>query len=687
MSSLDALLAEGLKLHQAGQLPQASVLYRKILDVQPQHPGALHLQGLVLFQQGSYHEACELIRQATQLEDTVAVFHNNLAAVLLELEELQEAVLCCYRALRLQPQYADAYANLGFALHRQGKRPQAEAAYRQALKLAPGHRDALRNLANLMCELGEFHRAAQLYQATLAANPSDAAGWYHAAAFCLAAGDLDQAIRLYTQAVLLDPENTKAWTSLGTAYRERGQVPLARSCYRQVLKKRPEDFLARLRLDALCPVVFSSSEAIDQYRSWLTLRLQQCKDLEFSTTPSELGASNANPPFQLTYHGRNDRPIKELYAQVFQHRLVQPDPLPSRSQVPRVGLVVTSNHEGVFLRSLQGLLEYFRTEVVQLTVVCSASGRQRIQSAVINPAVEYLVLEGSLARMAETIRQARFDVLYYWEISSDSMNYFLPMLRLAPVQATGFGVQSTSGLSQVDFYLSSRLTEPPEAAEHYSEKLLLLETLPAFQYRSHAPHSGPTREEFHLPPVGHMYLCPQYLGKFHPDFDALIGAILRLDPQGFLVITEGTQHHAVSSLQARFAKSIPDVAPRILFVRWLAREKFLELLALADVILDSLHFGGVNTTYDALSLSQPVVTLPMKYQRGRYTAACYQRMGLTDCVAHSQQQYVELAVRLATEASFCQHQREQISAAAHCLFEDMQTVREYEKAFAELAGS
>jgi predicted O-linked N-acetylglucosamine transferase (SPINDLY family) len=129
---------------------------------------------------------------------------------------------------------------------------------------------------------------------------------------------------------------------------------------------------------------------------------------------------------------------------------------------------------------------------------------------------------------------------------------------------------------------------------------------------------------------------------------------------------------------------MPDVAERIRFIPLQPNADYLSLIAAADVLLDPLHFGGVNSSYDGFSLHKPIVTLPSRYQRGRYTLACYRKMGLTDCVAATPEQYIEMAVALGTDAERRAEVVEKIRLASPALFEDLQAVREHERIFSEL---
>ena len=68
MTQLDCeqLVKEGLRLHEAGDLAGAEVIYRKVLESDHNHAGALHLLGVVAFQLWRLDSAEELIRRALQ---------------------------------------------------------------------------------------------------------------------------------------------------------------------------------------------------------------------------------------------------------------------------------------------------------------------------------------------------------------------------------------------------------------------------------------------------------------------------------------------------------------------------------------------------------------------------------------------------------------------------------------------
>jgi predicted O-linked N-acetylglucosamine transferase (SPINDLY family) len=123
-------------------------------------------------------------------------------------------------------------------------------------------------------------------------------------------------------------------------------------------------------------------------------------------------------------------------------------------------------------------------------------------------------------------------------------------------------------------------------------------------------------------------------------------------------------------LRDRFARDMPDVAERVRWLPALANQDFLQLPTVADVVLDPIHFGGGNSSYEAFAMGVPVVTLPGEYLRSRITRALYAKMEITDLIADSHEQYVALALRLATEAGFRTGIADGISKLCQRLFED-----------------
>lgn len=184
-----------------------------------------------------------------------------------------------------------------------------------------------------------------------------------------------------------------------------------------------------------------------------------------------------------------------------------------------------------------------------------------------------------------------------------------------------------------------------------------------------------------FPEEGRLYVCPQSLFKFHPHFDDALGALLRADPQGRLILVSGVHATWTDALRRRFASAFPDCADRVVILPRMPPIDFLRLLQVADVLLDPPYFGGGNTAYEAFAMGTPIVTWPGPFMRGRVTLGCYRAMGIDELVVDSAEGYVRMALRLAHDRNFRDAMSARIRERSHVLYENQAAVTELEDFF------
>jgi hypothetical protein len=125
--------------HQAGQWPEAEVLCRQILTVDPGHAAAHYLLGLGYMQMDRPARAIPHLRAALrrQPDEEAAV---NLGFLLMRLGRRRQAIACYRTALRLHPESAVAHVNLGMALLSLGDLENGWTAYEWRWQTPAGRR-------------------------------------------------------------------------------------------------------------------------------------------------------------------------------------------------------------------------------------------------------------------------------------------------------------------------------------------------------------------------------------------------------------------------------------------------------------------------------------------------------------------------------------------------------------------
>ena len=700
---------EALALHQKGRVAEAEQIYRCVLQQQPDHPGALHLLGVVRQQQGDYQASLDLIGRAIAINPNKAVYRNNYGAALLSLEWFAEAEESFRRALAILPRYADAFANLAIAQAALGEEAAAEASLRQAIQIQPWHRDATVALATLMSKAGREVESRRLMETAISAAPC--------AVFHAVLGNLllstklsDKAAREYRAAIELNPDDAITYFNLGKACEDLHDAAGTRQAFARAADLRPDHRLWRLRAEICGAIVFEDAAEIDAYCDKIGEVVEEWKN-EAAARPGlsqekigensrkktswkpippagrrgldEIEQAAAFPTMGLSFHGRDQRRLKEQFARLYEPSFRDEPRMPGSGlrDRRRVGILVTRGHERMFLLSMQAIIERLDGARFELLVLCSRSILESLRTEICRERLRFVSFGDSLCDAIDQIRAARCDLIYYWEVGTDAMNYFLPFARLAPVQATGWGSTITSGVPAVDYFLSSELVERPGSKSQYTERLWKSRTLFRYQDRL-LPGTSGLRSDFGLPDYANLYVCFQNPLKLHPDFDPLLAGVLAADPKALIVLLADESGQVASLLKGRFNRHIPR-ADRIIFLPPQKFSVYCRLIQLADVVLDPLHYGAGSTCYDLFSYNLPVVTLPGESIIGRMTQACYRKMGVCDLIVDSPRKYVEKAVQVATDRDYRQHIVEKITKASDVLFNDMEVVREHERFFEE----
>ena len=687
MIKTDRTLKLGLQLHQARRFDEARQCYHKILRSDPAHPDANHLFGLLAHQQGQHETAVEHIQRALQKLPANGQYLNSFGAACQALGKVDEAQRAFERSIAAQPRYADPYNNLGTVLYSQGKFAQAEAIYKQALALKPDFADAHLNLAAVYQALHRYDEAETHLQSALRVAPQNALAWNNLGNVHKGREHLSNAVHCYQRALAIDPKYAAGWGNLALALQAQGEWESAIAAFDRSLDLRPAAGLQIKRALAL-PVILESTEQLARARRHVDDAIEQL--LSSSARVDDPHRQAGVCAFHLAYHGINDRDLYRRIAAMFSRTCPALDYVaphcrgnkpPDSSRPLRVGFISQFFHNHSVGRHYAGLIRHLARNRFRTVVLRFPGADDEMSRAINASADEVVVLTPDLAGAREMIAGQKLDALYYTDIGMDPLTYFLAFARLAPVQCVTNGHPVTTGIPAIDYFVSSDAIEPAEADAHYTEQLVRMQNIPNYYERPRLEGPPRTRRECGLRDDWHIYLCAQNLCKLQPDFDLILGEILRRDAQGRVILFHGAEKGWSERLAIRLRRTIPDVAGRVGFLDHQRNNDFLHLLTLADAVLDSTHFCGGTTTAQALAVGAPVVTLPGEFMRGRITDGCYRRMGMSELSARDAEDYVQIAVRLGIDPVWRQEIREKILAQNSILYDNPGFIRELEEFF------
>ena len=672
--------------HQAGHLIEAERLYRQILQAYPRHPDTLHFLGVLAHQVGRHDDAVDLISQAIAQGGRVPVFQNNLGNALQALGKFEEAATSYRWALSHKPDYAVAHYNLGVTLQAQGKLAEAVGSYRRALSLRPDYADAHGNLGNALQAQGNLDEAVVCYERALMQNPGFAEAHGNLGNVRKAQGRLEEAVAAYGRALTQKPDYAEAHNNLGIVLLEQGKLDEAVACCERALFHKPEYTEAYVNLGHALKELGKLNEAVASHRRALVLNpdsaearlglamaviplfadsvpetIEACERITRSM--DELAAwSGANPgklarlagrnqPFYLAYRPWNVTALLTRYGDLVCEASAARLHQPPRD---RIRMVVVSGQVrqhpvwDVLLRGLLAHMDRRRFEIIlyHTSALCdeeTAWAMAHVDRFVQGPK--------PMKCWLDEVAQDRPDVVFYPEVGMDPATCSLAALRLAPLQVAGWGHPVTTGLPSMDLFVSGELLEGPQAEQHYRETLVKL------------PGTGVCTE---LPPVpSRRWVAPDRLNrirftlcqqpiKFDPADDDILARIAQaVGPCEFWLASPVKLGWATAKLRNRLACAFQaaglDADAYLRVTPWLPRDQFSGFLDEMDVYLDCPAFSGYTTAWQAVHRGLPIVTLEGEFLRQRLAAGLLRQIGLTDGIALSRDQYVEIAVRWAKE--------------------------------------
>ncbi|MEP3390175.1 MAG: tetratricopeptide repeat protein, partial [Reichenbachiella sp.] len=681
----DQLLQEATLAHQSGDLIKATTLYKQLTKDMSEQPEPYHRLALIHAQKGEYKEAIPWFEKAVAIMPDHPAYNTNFAETLQRVDQNDRAIELLRKTISRDPNILEANQKLATILKKTGSYVEAADLFKGIIEKEPKFYPAFFQLGTLMLETGNFKSAKEYLESAVELNPKAIKALNNLAVAHQEWDEYEEAILCYEKALKSDPNYTDSVRNLALIHEKIGQPEKAKAYWTRLAKLKNDDPLISWKAEIVEPAIFRSTQEIDQFRKHVEDQLSLIKKKKINIDADQLTQLDVYPPAGLIYHGRSDFEVKKKYGELFKG-IPKVQLQKKSSGKPQVGFVVTGGHEGVFLKCMKGLINRLSTEKMDITIVCSfPNGEKIVKPAIENPAIKLLSLPKSLGQGVHLLSSLNFDLLYYWEVGTDAYNYFIPYFKPARVQVTSWGWPTTSGIPTMDYFISAHGLDQESDQKNYSEQLVLFKKLPAYYFSPEVPELNLTRTDFGIKEDANLYLCAQNVKKVHPDFDQLVKDILEKDEKGIVAFLGDKHPLASQALERRLKKHCGNQADRVMVLPRQDKAGYFNILNLADVVLDTIYYnGGANTNGDAFALDKPVVTLPVDFHRGRYTATAYAQMGFDDLVGKNMEDYVTLAVRTATDSGFREMVSQKIAENKHLFFEDEEAIQELENFIEEV---
>ena len=594
---------------------------------------------------GDFEQALRCYTEALRATPNYGKAHINVGNALRRLGRLDEAIASMTSAVQSARNSAPAHFNLGATLAASGNHAAAEHELREALRLEPSMAEAAVVLADLFESMGRPSDAENELNTALSIRPDYAGAALNLGLLYLRQDRLDRAEGALMRAKAMTGAPPSVNAAVGTLYLKTGRYSDADRALRSALEQDATLHDARSALLFLCN--------LDGGRDAQTIfdeHVRNAAEIAKATgTPYSNWANVAEP-------GRRLR-IGYVSADFGQHPIgLFIRPVLERHNRARFDVYCYSNSKRVdeVTRALEQLVKHWRIVVGEDDVF-----------------------------FADQICRDEIDILV--DLSGHTAGNRLRLFARhpAPIQVTWLGYLNTTGLPTMDYRICDSHTEPADSDRFHTERLY---RMPHSQWCYSPVHNvSPVRTPHVQEPEALVFGSFNQYMKISDSCLRLWCRILAQMPRATLKVWDVPLGRTQELFRRRLAglQIDPD---RVAIHGRASILEYLRAIADVDIALDTFPYNGATTTLDTLWMGVPLVALRGDRGAARSSYSILQSMRCTELIASSPDEYVELNVRLAKDASWRTELRSTLrnKLTSSPLMDGVAFVADLEAAYAEM---
>ena len=260
---------DAVQLHQQGHQKQAQTLYKKVLEMDPNHDQAHFLLGVVYHQSGDDNQAINFILKALALNNNHCVYHYQLAKIYKDHNQRKAAQQHFILAIKNHYSFEEAYCELATLY-------QDTRHYSKALRLLQKGREHCPNSVCIIekqaiIEKACHHipQAVHLFLTALEIDPKQAECMNHLAEIYLRAGELSKAESMLSSLLTEHPNHFEGYNNLGQLHFVKQQYEQALTAYQRAEQLQPHAMETQLYIADTQRALTDHYAAIKKYQAIL----------------------------------------------------------------------------------------------------------------------------------------------------------------------------------------------------------------------------------------------------------------------------------------------------------------------------------------------------------------------------------------------------------------------------------
>jgi len=462
---------------------------------------------------------------------------------------------------------------------------------------------------------GAFAQAEAAYKKALKKKPHDADALHLLGVLALNRGQLDHAEDFVRDALQQLPTSSVYLNTLASVLSNMGRHEEAHNILMGALESDPDALRVRANLLFLLNII-----------PGLSKERMLAEHVEWGNRHADLGKKVGN--FSVSYS-------KRLYF--------------SESDRIRIGYVSADFCSHPVGRIISGVFRCHNRGAVEVFCYDNGSEKDQVNSVLRNHVEHWINVENmNDEALAERIRSDGIQVLV--DLSGHTRKHRLQLFghKPAPVQATWLGYLNTTGVRAIDWRITDTRADPaPQSRKWHVERLWHLPNC-AWIWEPPLNFSAEVSE---LPCARRGHITFGSFNTFRKINDVVIetwSTLLRQIPDARLRVYGAPGGRAVDRVYDLF-ESYGISSSRVDLFASIEYQRYLLAYRDVDISLDPFPYNGGATTCESLWMGVPVVTLAGSGGFARSGASIAGAVGLSELVANTIIEYVDIALRLARD--------------------------------------
>ncbi|GEM_PF-5034835 len=574
-------------------------------------------------------QAVSIYQKVVQIKPDWAIGHYNLANAYTN--NIDNAIKHYNIAIQLDKDFYWAYLNRGQAYKSAGKYQLAEIDFKTAMSFSDIKWESILAMGELAQAQENWQLALAYYREALDLYPKRAIAWFSIAGILIRQNNLAAAEQHLLNAVQLEPNNIRYLMALATLYLDSRIYDKAIKYFKTCLKISANicgaylglaDIATKLGEQNLANINFNKAFELDKR---LEIFCAMIMNLNYDSKYSSMQLFNKT--LQINYWLRD---IKPLHLTI------------NKNKKLHLGFISADfcSHSCSYF-SLP-LFENLDKDICKLYLYSNNIIDDQITHNIKNTADVWRQCDSlNDEALAQIIANDKIDCLIDLSGLTGGNRLRVFAYRPAKVQMTWLGYPNTTGINQIDYRITDKVSETSDAQNFYSEKLLYMPNI----FLCYRPPSV-------APDIKLRQKSNFYFGSFNNSLkigDDVIQAwakILNLCPNASLLL----KNSACESMDYRqriinnFANFGIDKQRLIFKNRTIDIESHLNIYAEVDLALDTFIYNGTTTTCEAIWMGVPTLCFYGNRHAGRVSASILNSIGLNEFIADNLNDYINKAI-------------------------------------------